>query len=386
MFTQGDRFGNEDADFGARLLDCHRVCFNRQAITHQRYMVGPRQNMERAFLSGRADVAFMRKYPVLLPTLLRLKHANKPITRYLYRPLGKVPLAPRIAASLAVWIAQAALQTRWRDSRVLARAFYAARSLAYWSAVQRSGGFPAERRALVLCYHVLEGAKDDPVLAPYGVSPETFASHVDSLERRGFAFITPGHLLDLVERGVPVPRRSVLLTFDDCYEPLLEVARDILAPRGIKALGFAVTRRQSNDWDRAAGAKEHRLLDDAGLSALSAMGCEIGSHTRTHQALPDLDDDELDAETRGAFEDFAGKGLPTPRFFSYPYGRHDERCAAKVEAAGYRAALLVNALGNERYARNGVPATKIPRLEIAAADSPRRFALKTRWPWLAPHL
>jgi hypothetical protein len=46
--TAGPAFGNEDADFGARLLVGHDVRHNAAAVTLQRYVVTPRDYMRRA--------------------------------------------------------------------------------------------------------------------------------------------------------------------------------------------------------------------------------------------------------------------------------------------------------------------------------------------------
>ena len=64
---------------------------------------------------------------------------------------------------------------------------------------------------------------------------------IDDLARRGCAFLS-GAEFDRYMRGeAGVPRKAVLLTFDDCYRDLLEIAAPVLKARGIPAIAFAVT-------------------------------------------------------------------------------------------------------------------------------------------------
>ena len=65
--------------------------------------------------------------------------------------------------------------------------------------------------------------------------------HLDSLSRRGFCFVSPTAVARYLVDQTPLPRRAVLLTFDDCYSDLLGVAREVLQSRHIEALAFAVT-------------------------------------------------------------------------------------------------------------------------------------------------
>src|SRR5205085_12460656 len=107
-----------------------------------------------------------------------------------------------------------ALKSRFRSSRMIARFFSGARSLAYWSALRANNWLPFSDRLLVLCYHAIEDQSDDPVLAPYGVPPTLFAEQLDWLTRHGFSFVTADQLAAYIQSNAPLPRRPVLITFD----------------------------------------------------------------------------------------------------------------------------------------------------------------------------
>lgn len=379
-FTTDSVLGMEDADFGLRLMEGHRLAHNPAAISHQRYVVTPRENMRRLSRWAAADVRFARKHPHLAQELFRSRGAGRPATRFLYRPLSRIPLFANAAAAVGVRLSEWALTTRFRSSRTIARLFSASRAIAYWQHLRASGGVPRSKGLLILCYHAIRDLSGDPVLTPYGLPDKELAKQLDDLSARGFNFVSPGEFAALMGGRGRLPRKAVLLTFDDCYEELGEVAEKVLRPRGIRAIAFAVTGMESgtNEWDQRIGARPLRLLDAAGLRTLIQAGVEVGSHSRSHRPLPQLNDSELHEETSGAIDDFARKGLPRPRFFAYPHGDHDDRTRAAVRGAGFEAAF---ALGLRKAGKTSDP-YDVPRVVVLARDVGWRFRAKTTWPQL----
>src|SRR3954447_11444469 len=80
------------------------------------------------------------------------------------------------------------------------------------------GGAAARRAAIpILMYHVVSAA---PPGAPYPelwVAQRTFAREMRALRRRGYQAITLATAVRAWRRGGPLPRRPVVLTFDDGY-------------------------------------------------------------------------------------------------------------------------------------------------------------------------
>lgn len=82
------------------------------------------------------------------------------------------------------------------------------------------------------------------------------------------------------------------------------------------------------------------------LSELTRDGHEIGSHTYTHEILPQLDQVALTAEvaeSKSALERGIGASVDS---FCYPNGDYDDRVVRAVEAAGYHRAVTVEAGAN----------------------------------------
>ncbi len=204
-------------------------------------------------------------------------------------------------------------------------------------------------RTPVLMYHHVEPEPRQPEPRHPGsyVTPEELAAQLDLLAAWGFSTWTLAAAAERWHTGRPLPRRSVVLTFDDGCRCFAAHALPALAARGQRATVFAVSGELGgvNRWDLEAGERREALMDAAELRAVAAAGCEVGAHGHTHADLSHLADGALRAETAGCREALtAALGAP-PATFCYPYGRAPEAARRAVRAAGYTAAVAI--LGHE---------------------------------------
>lgn len=371
-FTRGGTFGNEDLDFGHRVLrGGHRLAFNPDAISWQKYVVQPHQYLRQWRQAGSADVRFARKHPDKAEAILG-ENWRPWIHRGVWRWLlsSRVSAAPLVAAS-RILVLQ--LVARWPGPRV-ERWFRKVQEMEYWRGVQDAGGIPRATSVRVLAYHAIADLSGARIMAPYGVPPAVFRQQLNLLRKAGFQFIHPNEFAALIERKGRVPRRAVLLTFDDCYQDLLDTALPILKERGLPALAFAVSQcvGGTNAWDAHIGAAQLRLLDADGIRRLAASGVEVGAHSRTHPYLTRLSGDELQAEVAGSVEDLERLGIPRPRFFSYPHGLYDPRVENAAQRAGVEAAFTVDpGVFTDRR-----QPYRVRRIEIMSSDRGWRFLWK----------
>jgi len=377
-FTSDGAFANEDADFGVELLARFNVRHHPAAISRQRYVVGPRELMDRAPLWASGDIRFVRKHPHLCRDLFKARGSTQRRTRFLFGPLARVNLIAAALRHVGVWGADIALRSPFRSSRTFARIFDGARSVAYWNELRRRGWFPASERVLVLCYHSIAGSSQHPA-DRFTVTAEALARQLDQLSARGFEFISPALFEAYLLHDAPMPRRAVLLTFDDGYADLMVTARDILEPRGIEAVAFVLTRPTSdhNDWDKGAGLPKRQLLAASQFQALAQSGIEIASHGRTHRELPSMPLAERTNEIDGSFNDLAELGLK-PRFFAYPYGEVSADSIEAVAGSHFVAAFGADAGWVNRRSQR----FNLPRTVVTARDRGWRFRLKTGAPRL----
>lgn len=206
---------------------------------------------------------------------------------------------------------------------------------------------PSEPPVPILMYHAV-GHR--PATAAYGlsVSPDAFAEQMELLVARGFKPVTTARLGEAWRPGGrPLPRRPVLITFDDGYEGVHRHALPVLAEHG-----FAATLFVSTGWLRGAydeGGALDTMLDWDQVRELAAAGTEIGGHTHTHPQLDQLDDYRLRYETVRCRDIIADELGAAPVSFAYPFGYSSRRVRHTVRAAGFAQSLAVgNALALPR--------------------------------------
>jgi peptidoglycan/xylan/chitin deacetylase (PgdA/CDA1 family) len=245
------------------------------------------------------------------------------------------------------------------------------------------------RLGFALVYHRVDDPRGDPrrELVP-AMGTSVFAAQVRHLCSR-YRVVAASELLDAIRQRRHREPFPVAITFDDDLATHAEVVVPILASAGATATfflsGASLHAPYRFWWERLQSAVDQRLdlaslsvgtprrataihelgrtiealppgarkrvegelelivgpdPPDAGLRAelverLVAAGVELGFHTRRHDLLPLLDDDDLVRameEGRGELAALLGGPLTS---IAYPHGRADPRVASAARAAGF---------------------------------------------------
>ncbi|MFG3283518.1 polysaccharide deacetylase family protein [Streptomyces sp. NPDC048111] len=198
----------------------------------------------------------------------------------------------------------------------------------------------------VLMYHSVAHSPAKAAFA-LSVSPDAFADQMELLSELGCTPITTAQLAHAWRTAGALPRRPVLITFDDGYEGVHRHALPVLA-----TYGFVSTLFVSTGWLRGAhdgGGALDTMLDWDQVRALAAAGTEIGGHSHSHQQLDQLGDERLWFETLRCREIIADELGARPLSFAYPYGYSSRRVRRTVRSAGFAQALAVgNGLAERR--------------------------------------
>jgi peptidoglycan/xylan/chitin deacetylase (PgdA/CDA1 family) len=174
----------------------------------------------------------------------------------------------------------------------------------------------------ILEYHVIGlHALGSPLEGLY-VTPVELRDQVAWLARNHWHTVSLGALARFWRRGVALPRKPIVLSFDDGYPGDWQYALPILRARHFAGvlnlqIGNLVPKR---------------------VRALIHAGWEIDAHTFTHPDLRGVDSSRLRREVTGArhwLQRTYGIGVPA---FCYPFGFYDSRTVAAVERAGYTVA------------------------------------------------
>lgn len=224
---------------------------------------------------------------------------------------------------------------------------------------------------LVLCYH----AVSPDWSAPLSVTPDRLERQLALLQRRGYVGTTFAQAIES-----PPGKRTVAITFDDAYRSVLRLAAPLLDGLGWPASVYVPTDYAGTEapmsWpgiDEWVGGPHERELTPMSwdeLGELAERGWEIGSHTRSHPHLTQLDDEALGAElgeSRAVCEQRLGRPCTS---VAYPYGDVDERVVAATAGAGYSHGAALPA------GLHAVRPLEWPRVGVYYGDAGWRFRLK----------
>ena len=377
-YTRGGLVPGADRDFGYRARTAGlRVVFNPAAISYQYYDVRPSDYTRRSRDAARGDQVLRARYPEAADELWSPRFDTR-IARLMLTPLV---VAPRALSAPIRWLAIGLFSQRSPGDGVL-RFFFAVQTMERLRGAREARRALERRLAVVLAFHSTSDAGADRPTA-WNVPRARLGEQLDRLLNRGWQFIGADELLRARAGRYTLPRRAVLVTFDDGYLDLLETATSILAPRQVPAVVFVVSERVggSNEW-RRRGMPRLPLLDAEGLRLLMDHGFAIGAHGATHRSLVGLTRPELDQEVERPRRRLAELGLPTPEVFAYPYGEFDTEAVDAVRAARYAAAFTVDS----GIVTEGADGYTLPRVEVLAEDSAWKLNLKVatagwREPW-----
>jgi peptidoglycan/xylan/chitin deacetylase (PgdA/CDA1 family) len=179
----------------------------------------------------------------------------------------------------------------------------------------------------VLNYH-----KIDTMQIALSVAPEEFDKQMQYLSENGYHTVTPDQLFKALKKGIPLPDKPILITFDDGYEDNYVNAYPILKKYNFTATFFVITDFISHDprfmtWDQ--------------VKEMAENGFTIGSHTVNHVPLTELNADQITTELTASSQKLEQELGVRPRYFAYPTGTYNDEIRHLVQKAGYKMAFTV---------------------------------------------
>ncbi len=148
------------------------------------------------------------------------------------------------------------------------------------------------RRVRVLAYHRVDEVEAEPDLDPGLVSatPDDFRAQMEVVAAH-YTALSLDQLVAAHREGSELPRRAVLLTFDDGYQDFAEQAWPILQQLGLPAVLFVPTRFPDVPgpgfwWDRlhaALNRTRENCVEVSGIGRLELT--DVASRRRAHKVL-----------------------------------------------------------------------------------------------------
>jgi peptidoglycan/xylan/chitin deacetylase (PgdA/CDA1 family) len=212
---------------------------------------------------------------------------------------------------------------------------------------KNKGGLSADgfQTIPILTYHRFAENCSSPLCMP----KKTFERQMQYLKENGYHVITAEDLVAFLEYRQGLPKKSVLISMDDGYRSVYDIAYPILNKYGFKATLFIYTSfvgvsKMAITWNQ--------------LKEMQANGFTIGSHTIYHSDLinPKAGESEqehiarIKKELSGSKKIIDQKLGQNTYFLAYPFGYYDQRSIQMAKEAGYKLAMSVKRGGNPFFA------------------------------------
>ncbi|HTN72027.1 MAG TPA: polysaccharide deacetylase family protein [Methylomirabilota bacterium] len=207
-----------------------------------------------------------------------------------------------------------------------------------------------------------------PILVYHNLGPQakgrlllgvkSFEEQMRYLKSQGYRVVSLKEFLEYTSLKKQLPRKSLVLSFDDGYRAFLQYAYPIL-----KELGFTATLFVYTDYIGAGS----NALSWADLKKLAAEGFDIEAHSKTHGNMRRTAGESaneyakrLAVELNLPKELFLKNLGYSPQTLAYPYGSQDDVVVQRTKELGYVAAFTVRRQGNPSF----VEPLKIHRSQI----------------------
>ncbi len=175
----------------------------------------------------------------------------------------------------------------------------------------------------ILAYHQVSNVPE-----MYSIDPGEFEQHMQYLADHGYTAISLSELFAAKSGDKPLPKKPVIITFDDGYADNYLTALPIMEKYRMKGTVFIITGQ--------VGQPEYMTWEQ--IRVMQAKKTEIGSHTHNHVVLTEIRQSQLQDElvrSKQILETNLGQPV---EFLAYPYGQFNQHTVAAMKQAGYTGA------------------------------------------------
>ncbi|MDO4281634.1 MAG: polysaccharide deacetylase family protein [Peptococcaceae bacterium] len=183
-----------------------------------------------------------------------------------------------------------------------------------------------------------------------GITLSQFETQMQTLSDIGCTFITPATLLDAIQNGTDLPKRAVLITFDDCSEDIYTKAYPILQKYEINAtvnlIGYYTEYRANYDtpllsWKEVREMKASGLIDFQSETYYSYVPQFSVDGTTIHPFVDTQQDESQEDYVARVTKDLLMNNIKLlaetgemPIALAYPHGEYNDSTTAIMQSVG----------------------------------------------------
>jgi len=185
----------------------------------------------------------------------------------------------------------------------------------------------------ILCYHQIRNwiSTDGKMGKNYIVPIAEFKSQIKMLADSGYQTILPDQLHNYLVYGAKLPKKPIMLTFDDTKLDQYTNALPELKKYGFKGVFFIMT----------VSLGKPNYMSKAQVKELSDAGHVIGSHTYDHQNVKKYQGEDwvtqIEKPTK-TLKEITGKDV---KYFAYPFGLWNKEAIPELKKRGFTSAFIL---------------------------------------------
>ena len=185
-------------------------------------------------------------------------------------------------------------------------------------------------------------AYEDHLPPPLFVTLENFLAQMEYLYENRFHTLSLQEVKDYYYKGTGLPEKSVLLTFDDCYQSMGLYAYPALKKYGFHAVAFVVTgwlntQKKSFDPEKSVCLTENELEKMTGIFEYANHTHQF--HTRTGTTVSRMMEAGEEEISRDLDRCNASLLLQARDVFAYPFGLYSDQNVALLRNKGFKLAF-----------------------------------------------
>ena len=192
--------------------------------------------------------------------------------------------------------------------------------------------FEQDQRAIsVLQYHHV--SDETPFLT--SIKPQDFEAHLDYLVQNDFEVISLSAFIEQLQSQTIKPQKTAVITFDDAYRSIHDIAWPMLKQRNMPFVVFVNTKaveqklKHSMTWDQ--------------MRAMANEGVEFANHTETHvHLIRSLEGESQQAwlarirsEIEGAEAKIQQELGQSHKALAYPFGEYNPEVKSLLKEMGF---------------------------------------------------
>lgn len=190
----------------------------------------------------------------------------------------------------------------------------------------------AQLRIPILMYHYVENVEDkqDTIRQSLNINPSAFEEQVKTLSDAGYTFMTAKELGEVIDGKEKLPKKPVILTFDDGHWDFDTVILPILKKYKAKSTAYLISS--------FIGGSD--FLSKIQLQDIIKSGLvDVGGHTVHHVSLTNKFLPVVKSEVEQSKIDLEKEYGIKVVSFAYPNGAFDQQAIEVVKEAGFTTAV-----------------------------------------------